>query len=85
MSTRWSATSRARRCRKTKGNVIDPLELVDGYGADATRFTLAAMAAQGRDMRLAMSRVEGYRNFVTKLWNAARFPRDERLRARRRV
>ncbi|RUT32673.1 valine--tRNA ligase [Arsenicitalea aurantiaca] len=58
---------------KTKGNVIDPLSLVDGYGADATRFTLAAMAAQGRDLRLAMSRVEGYRNFVTKLWNAARF------------
>jgi len=58
---------------KTKGNVIDPLNLVDSYGADATRFTLAAMAAQGRDMRLAMSRVEGYRNFVTKLWNAARF------------
>jgi valyl-tRNA synthetase len=58
---------------KTKGNVIDPLNLVDGYGADATRFTLAAMAAQGRDLKLAMSRVEGYRNFVTKLWNAARF------------
>ena len=58
---------------KTKGNVIDPLNLIDEYGADATRFTLAAMAAQGRDMRLAMARVEGYRNFVTKLWNAARF------------
>jgi valyl-tRNA synthetase len=62
-----------QKMSKTRGNVIDPLELVDGYGADATRFTLAAMAAQGRDMRLAMSRVEGYRNFVTKLWNAARF------------
>eukprot|EP01036_Dinobryon_divergens_P061566 gene61566-biopygen9287 len=58
---------------KSKGNVIDPLELIDEYGADALRFTLAIMAAQGRDLRLAMSRVEGYRNFVTKLWNAARF------------
>jgi valyl-tRNA synthetase len=62
-----------QKMSKTKGNVIDPLNLVDQYGADSTRFTLAAMAAQGRDMRLAMSRVEGYRNFVTKLWNAARF------------
>ncbi len=62
-----------QKMSKTKGNVIDPLKLVDGYGADATRFTLAAMAAQGRDLKLAMSRVEGYRNFVTKLWNAARF------------
>jgi valyl-tRNA synthetase len=62
-----------QKMSKTKGNVIDPLELVEGYGADATRFTLAAMAAQGRDLRLSMNRVEGYRNFVTKLWNAARF------------
>ncbi|MDE2446881.1 MAG: valine--tRNA ligase [Alphaproteobacteria bacterium] len=58
---------------KSKGNVIDPLELIDEYGADALRFTLAAMAAQGRDIKLAKSRVEGYRNFATKLWNAARF------------
>ncbi len=64
---------RGQKMSKTKGNVINPLELVDGYGADATRFTLAAMAAQGRDLKLSMSRVEGYRNFVTKLWNAARF------------
>lgn len=58
---------------KSKGNVIDPLELVDEFGADALRFTLASMAAQGRDIKLAKSRVEGYRNFGTKLWNAARF------------
>jgi len=64
---------KGQKMSKTKGNVIDPLNLVNEYGADATRFTLAAMAAQGRDMRLAISRVEGYRNFVTKIWNAARF------------
>ena len=64
---------KGQKMSKTKGNVIDPLQLIDQFGADATRFTLAAMAAQGRDIRLAINRVEGYRNFVTKLWNAARF------------
>jgi valyl-tRNA synthetase len=58
---------------KSKGNVIDPLELIDEYGADALRFTLAALASQGRDMKLSTQRVAGYRNFGTKLWNAARF------------
>jgi valyl-tRNA synthetase len=58
---------------KSKGNVIDPLNLIDKFGADALRFTLAAMAAQGRDIKLSTQRVEGYRNFATKLWNAARF------------
>ncbi|ENN92482.1 valine--tRNA ligase [Bartonella bovis] len=58
---------------KSKGNVINPLELIDQYSADALRFTLAIMAAQGRDVKLDPSRVAGYRNFATKLWNATRF------------
>ena len=58
---------------KTKGNVVDPLDLIDEYGADALRFTLALAAGQGRDMRIGPSRVEVNRNFVTKLWNATRF------------
>ena len=62
-----------QKMSKSKGNIIDPLELIDRFGADALRFTLTALAAQGRDVKLAESRVEGYRNFCTKLWNAARF------------
>ncbi len=58
---------------KSKGNIIDPLELIDQYSADALRFTLAIMAAQGRDVKLDPSRIAGYRNFATKLWNATRF------------
>ncbi len=64
---------RGQKMSKSRGNIIDPLELIDSYGCDALRFTLAALAAPGRDIKLAESRVEGYRNFVTKLWNAARY------------
>ena len=62
-----------QKMSKSKGNIIDPLELIDRYGADALRFTMTALAAQGRDVKLSESRVEGYRNFCTKIWNAARF------------
>ena len=73
MSTPSSATRRARRCRSRSGNVLDPLDLIDEYGADAVRFTLTAMAAMGRDLKLSKDRIAGYRNFTTKLWNATRF------------
>jgi valyl-tRNA synthetase len=62
-----------QKMSKSKGNVIDPLELIDEYGADALRFTLAIMAVQGRDVKLDPARIAGYRNFGTKLWNATRF------------
>ncbi|MDB2682662.1 valine--tRNA ligase [Alphaproteobacteria bacterium] len=65
--------SKGAKMSKSKGNVMDPLELTDKYGADALRFTLTAMAAQGRDIRLAEDRIEGYRNFCTKIWNASRY------------
>ncbi|HEX4892129.1 MAG TPA: class I tRNA ligase family protein, partial [Hyphomicrobiaceae bacterium] len=64
---------KGRKMSKTLGNVIDPLAFIDKYGADALRFTLAALATQGRDVKLSEQRVEGYRNFATKLWNATRF------------
>ncbi len=62
-----------QKMSKSKGNVIDPLEVMDKFGADAFRFTLAALAAMGRDVKLAEERIAGYQNFVNKLWNAARF------------
>ena len=64
---------RGQKMSKSRGNIIDPLDLIGRYGCDALRFTLSALAAPGRDIKLAESRVEGYRNFVTKLWNAARY------------
>jgi len=61
-----------KKMSKSKGNVIDPLEVMDEYGTDAFRFTLAALAAQGRDIKLSEDRILGYRHFVNKIWNAAR-------------
>ena len=65
--------SRGQKMSKSRGNIIDPLELIDRYGCDALRLTLAALAAPGRDIKLSESRIGGYRNFATKLWNAARY------------
>jgi valyl-tRNA synthetase len=62
-----------QKMSKSKGNVVDPLGLIDKYGADALRFFMCAMESQGRDVKMDERRVEGYRNFATKLWNAARF------------
>ena len=64
---------KGKKMSKSLGNILDPIELIDEFGADAVRFTLAAMAAMGRDLKLSRDRIAGYRNFGTKLWNAARF------------
>jgi valyl-tRNA synthetase len=69
--------AQGQKMSKSKGNTVDPLGLIDKYGADALRFTLAAMESQGRDIKLDEKRVEGYRNFATKLWNAARFAQGQ--------
>ncbi len=65
--------AQGQKMSKSRGNVIDPLVIMEKYGTDAFRFTLAAMAAQGRDVKLSEERIEGYRNFANKIWNAARF------------
>lgn len=65
--------AQGQKMSKSKGNVMDPLDLTEKYGADALRFTLCALSGQGRDVKLAEQRLEGYRNFSTKLWNAARY------------
>ncbi len=64
---------KGKKMSKSLGNVLDPLDLIDDYGADAVRFTVTAMAAMGRDLKLVKDRIAGYRNFGTKLWNAVRF------------
>ena len=64
---------KGKKMSKSLGNVLDPLELIDEFGADAVRFTMTAMAAMGRDLKLSTARIQGYRNFGTKLWNATRF------------
>lgn len=65
--------AKGQKMSKSKGNVIDPLDIIEKYGTDALRFCLTAMAAQGRDVKLSEERIEGYRNFATKLWNATRY------------
>lgn len=70
-----------KKMAKSLGNVIDPLDLIEKYGADAVRFTLASMAAMGHDLKLAESRVEGNRNFATKIWNAARYAKTNKCAA----
>jgi valyl-tRNA synthetase len=70
-----------QKMSKSKGNTVDPLTLIDRFGADATRFTMAALESQGRDVRFDEKRVEGYRNFATKLWNAARFAQGQGIGA----
>ncbi|WPZ02876.1 valine--tRNA ligase [Blastomonas marina] len=74
-----------QKMSKSKGNVVDPLGLIDQYGADALRFFMAAMESQGRDIKMDNSRVEGYRNFATKLWNAARFCQSNGITASKAI
>lgn len=64
---------KGQKMSKSKGNVIDPLEMIDKFGCDALRFTLIALAAQGRDIKLSINRIEGYKHFINKIWNAGRF------------
>ena len=70
-----------QKMSKSKGNVVNPLGLIDNYGADALRFFMAAMESQGRDIKMDERRIEGYRNFATKLWNAARFAQSNGISA----
>ena len=75
--------ARGKKMSKSAGNVVDPLQLIDEYGADALRWTLARAANPGGDVPLSEEWVEGSRNFVNKLWNATRFALHERRRSRR--
>ena len=73
--------AKGQKMSKSRGNTVDPLELVDKYGADALRFCMAASESQGRDVKFDEKRVEGYRNFTTKLWNAVRFAQSQGIEA----
>jgi len=64
---------KGQKMSKSKGNVIDPLDIINKYGADSLRFTLISMASPGRDVKLSEDRVKGYRNFLNKIWNANKF------------
>jgi len=77
--------AQGQKMSKSKGNTVDPLGLIERYGADALRFTMAAMESQGRDIKLDEKRVEGYRNFATKLWNAVRFAQANGIGASRHL
>ncbi len=77
--------AKGAKMSKSKGNTVDPLLIIDQYGADALRFTLTAMETQGRDIKLDEKRVEGYRNFGTKLWNAARFAQSNGIGASQHI
>ncbi|MFZ1727988.1 MAG: class I tRNA ligase family protein, partial [Albidovulum sp.] len=74
---------KGKKMSKSLGNVLDPLDLIDDYGADAVRFTVTSMAAMGRDLKLSKDRIAGYRNFTTKLWNATRFAEMNEVFAQR--
>ena len=69
----WVVDGEGKKMSKSTGNVINPLEMIDKYGTDSLRFTLTSLAAMGRDIKMSEERIEGYRHFVNKVWNAARF------------
>jgi len=76
---------KGQKMSKSKGNVIDPLDIINKYGADSLRFTLISMAAPGRDVKLSEDRVKGYRNFLNKIWNANKFSKLNECKLSKKV